>query len=413
MKSDGLAVRAGLRVLLRMSPLILIGNLVYFSASIVASRLLGESDYSVFVTHLAALSVLGTGAAGIQLDVAARVVNESDVLAVPTRNYWMRLVVISATLSMVVLLSLPRLAAFWSLDTQVVQWFAVGPLIVVQSAFVLGKLQGRRMFGYFYALVALSGVWRISSLVLGRFLDLAIGSTIGILNVGSLVIASVFLLAAGGVVMRRSNFLSQELLVFTVGSVAVNSLLYADVFLARTVSDVELGGFIAASTLVKALLVLPVPLTQIFFPDLASLAAITVLKARIARQLLLLVGAITFLGAAVFFLLAELIVPMVYGEDRTVSRATSFWLAIGIVPSALLLVVVNVLIAMKSRRAVAVLAAWVAMHFVVVPLFATSVRHLAVANSFSFIALFMVVVWAEFRFLFSARNEGDASTAGV
>jgi O-antigen/teichoic acid export membrane protein len=408
MNSDSFDLRSGLRVLIRMTPLILAGNMVYFAASIVASRLLDESDYSVFVTQLAALSVLGTGAAGIQLDVVARVVNESVETTQSSRGYWLRLVAVSVALSLVVLLSLPQLAKSWNVDVRQIVWFAVGPMIVVQSAFVQGKLQGRRLFGYFYALVALLGAWRILSLVWGQVLDYPIGSTIGVLNVGSLLIASLFLVVSGGVVMQSSIFLSPKLLLFTIGSIAVNALLYADVFLARSMSDVELGGFLAASTLVKALLVLPVLLTQIFFPDFANLAAVTGLKARMARRLLLLVATVTVVGATAFVLSAEFIVPMIYGADRAVSRGTAFWLAVGVVPSALLLVVVSVLLAHQSRKAVAVLAAWVTGHFVVVPFLATSVRELAVVNSLSFLATIIAVAWAEFRFLFGGDRASSA-----
>jgi O-antigen/teichoic acid export membrane protein len=369
---------------------------------------LDESDYSVFVTQLAALSVLGTGAAGIQLDVVARVVNESVETTQSSRGYWLRLVAVSVALSLVVLLSLPQLAKSWNVDVRQIVWFAVGPMIVVQSAFVQGKLQGRRLFGYFYALVALLGAWRILSLVWGQVLDYPIGSTIGVLNVGSLLIASLFLVVSGGVVMQSSIFLSPKLLLFTIGSIAVNALLYADVFLARSMSDVELGGFLAASTLVKALLVLPVLLTQIFFPDFANLAAVTGLKARMARRLLLLVATVTVVGATAFVLSAEFIVPMIYGADRAVSRGTAFWLAVGVVPSALLLVVVSVLLAHQSRKAVAVLAAWVTGHFVVVPFLATSVRELAVVNSLSFLATIIAVAWAEFRFLFGGDRASSA-----
>jgi O-antigen/teichoic acid export membrane protein len=252
------------------------------------------------------------------------------------------------------------------------------------------------------------GAWRILSLVWGQVLDYPIGSTIGVLNVGSLLIASLFLVVSGGVVMQSSIFLSPKLLLFTIGSIAVNALLYADVFLARSMSDVELGGFLAASTLVKALLVLPVLLTQIFFPDFANLAAVTGLKARMARRLLLLVATVTVVGATAFVLSAEFIVPMIYGADRAVSRGTAFWLAVGVVPSALLLVVVSVLLAHQSRKAVAVLAAWVTGHFVVVPFLATSVRELAVVNSLSFLATIIAVAWAEFRFLFGGDRASSA-----
>jgi len=307
---------------------------ILFAASIIAGflnylfqlyvgRMLGPSDYGIYSSLVALLYIMSVPSSTIQTSVAKLVSDYSSdhgkIKYLLKYVFW-KLTVIAVLVSVLFFISSIYIADFLRIDSKM-YFFLLSILLLISflTPVLIGALQGMQMFiqmginnvaGAFFKL--LSGILLVyfGFGVNGALLALFIGSLLALL----IAFMPLHFLKENKEVNGNIKLLtySAVVLLATIGLTFVTN---ADLLIVKHyLSDTDAGYYAAAALLGKMVLFTTAPIAMVMFPKATVMNKENHNGGNLLRNGLLYTGGISFFIVAVFLLIPEFIVRLLFGS---------------------------------------------------------------------------------------------------
>lgn len=342
-------------------------NVATYGFAIIAARLLGPQSYGALASLLATLLVIGVVQLSLQATAARRISADPEHVAQIEKTVLgvtYRAAVVIGVVLLVLTPLVNRVLKLDSLATAALVAACAVPMTVVGGQ--LGVLQGERRWWPLAVMYLASGVPRLvigTALVLWRPNETSamLGVTLGMVPPVLLGWWALRTNRVSGVqseehgfrlVLRETAHNSQALLAFF-------ALSNADVIVARNVLPEHSAGLYAGGLiLAKAVLFLPQFVIVVAFPAMSTAAE----RRRALTRSLLLVGALGAMATAAAFLLKDVALIFIGGNEyREIAGTLWVFAILGTALSMLQLLVYSVLARQGKRSVYLVWAAFLAL----------------------------------------------------
>lgn len=332
---------------------------------IVVARAVGPAEYAAFSAFWAVVVILGTGVyLPVEQETARRGVDPSGV-QVPRplrRSALIAAGIVTAGVAVLLLLLWPAVSGFFGGDPLLAAALAVGCAGYAAQYPVRGLLSARRRYGRYAAVLGSEAALRVLVVVgLVVVADPGPATLALVVGVAALGSALVGLARTRDVVdVAGPMALLRSATVLIVGAVALQTLLYGGVVVARILApgsdDATAGQLLAAITVTRIPVFLFQSMEALVVPRIAELAArgdrtgLLVL----VRRLLALVGSLAVLTAAGAAVAGPQVVSLMFGSDFVVTHGTMALLGLGTGVFMLAVAASDVTVALGGHRQVAI-----------------------------------------------------------
>ena len=308
---------------------------ILFAASIIAGflnylfqlyvgRMLGPSDYGIYSSLVALLYIMSVPSSTIQTSVAKLVSDYSSdhgkIKYLLKYVFW-KLTVIAVLVSVLFLISSIYIADFLRINSKM-YFFILSILLLISflTPILIGALQGMQMFvqmginsvaGTFFKL--LSGVILVyfGFGVNGALLALFIGSLLALL----LAFMPLRFLKESKEVNGNIRLLNYSMVVL-LATIGLTFLTNADMLIVKHyLSDKEAGYYAAAGLLGKIILFATAPIAIVMFPKATVMNQKNHNGSNLLRNSLLYTGTISLFIVALFILVPDFIVKLLFGPE--------------------------------------------------------------------------------------------------
>jgi O-antigen/teichoic acid export membrane protein len=338
---------------------------------IVVARAVGPAEYAAFSAFWAVVVIAGTGVyLPIEQETARRAVDPHGRSRPRPlrRSAYAVAAVVTAGLAVLLLLLWPAVAGFFDGDTLLALAVVAGCVGYAAQYPARGLLSARRQYGRYAAVLGSEALLRVV-LVLA-LVTLAepgpgvLAAVVGVAACGSAVVGLVGAGSGEPVDAAGARALLRSGAVLIVGAVALQTLLYGGVLVARILApaaeEAAAGQLLAAITVTRIPVFLFQSLEALVVPRIAELAARgDVPGLRLAvRRLLALVGSLAVTAAAGAALVGPQLVRLLFGAAYDVSHTTMGLLGLGTGVFMVAVAASDVTVSLRGHRQVAV--GWVA-----------------------------------------------------
>jgi O-antigen/teichoic acid export membrane protein len=340
----------------------LAGGLLGYAFQVLMGRLLSIADYGLFATFMALLTVIAVPFSALSMIVtrkvsAYRAKNQPERIAgifwwVNKRLFWAAIVVTLGALPFS-----PLMRDYFRLDSLVSVWiFLFVIFFSFFSAVNPAILQGQQNFRWlaasgmaspsfriiFCVVLVLAG-FKLNGALMGVVFALAVSWLVTFLPLRRTVVSPAGSGSAGGHLSFKST------IPVLIANLAFTIMTQLDMVLVNHYFDSgEVGIYAAASVLGKAVMYLPGAIAIAMFPMVAENDSREQSSAHLFFNALALTAGLSTAGAMFYFLFADWIVPLLYGQKYQSAAELLRYYGFAMLPMTLVLVAEYFLIA-KGR----------------------------------------------------------------
>jgi len=299
-------------------------GLLNYLFQLYVGRMLGPSDYGIYSSLVALLYIMSVPSSTIQTSVAKLVSDHSsepEKIKYLLKYVFRKLTLIALPVSVLFFISSIYIADFLKINSNM-YFFILSILLFISflAPVLIGTLQGMQMFvhmginnvaGTFFKL--LSGIILVyfGFGVNGALLALFIGSLLALL----LAFMPLHFLKESKEVNGNIRLLNYSMVVL-LATIGLTFVTNADMLIVKHyLSDKEAGYYAAAGLLGKIVLFATAPIAMVMFPKATVMDQKNHNGSNLLRNSLLYTGSISFFIVALFILVPEFIVKLLFGPE--------------------------------------------------------------------------------------------------
>jgi O-antigen/teichoic acid export membrane protein len=308
---------------------------ILFAASIIAGflnylfqlyvgRMLGPSDYGIYSSLVALLYIMSVPSSTIQTSVAKLVSDYSSdygkIKYLLKYVFW-KLTVIAVLVSFLFFISSIYVADFLRINSKI-YFFLLSILLLISflTPVLIGALQGMQMFFQMGINNVAGAFFKLLSGILLVYLGFGLNGALLALFIGSLLALLIAFMPLHFIKENKEVSGNIKLLTYSavvlLATIGLTFMTNADLLIVKHyLSDTEAGYYAAAALLGKMILFATAPIAMVMFPKATAMNNKNHNGVNLLRNSLLYTGGISFFIIAVFILIPELIVKILFGSN--------------------------------------------------------------------------------------------------
>jgi O-antigen/teichoic acid export membrane protein len=354
----------GRRTAVAIGGAVLLANASNYAFQIVAGRRLSVEEYGLLGGFLAIVTVITVSTSALQT-IAARAMAAGEAVP-PTRRIdgLTRTALIGAGAVTVAGIALSPLLTR-ALDVGVIPVLVLAAYVAPSAldSIAAGRLQGARRFTGLAAYSALQAVTKLTLSVLVLLIGAGIAGLLGMIVVGSGLVASCALFRTRHEGAVNTHVLGAEARRSFAAVALFWVILTIDVPLARANFDeTDAGIYAAAAVLGKAVLWLPTMVAQLVFPSLATAGAVGASASALLRRAAQVVLVIAVASVAALALLGDPVYRVLYGERYERASEIAWRIGVAVIPLAIVNLLMFQLLARRDGRFLKWFVFWTIVH---------------------------------------------------
>lgn len=340
----------GRRTGVLMAAAFVLANASNYAFQVIAGRSLTLDEYGVLGGFLAVITVITVTTSALQV-TSARALAAGDVVSSPHRVDELTSSALKVGLiigSIVVLLS-PLLANLLRVGILPVVLLAVYIVPSCLDSLAAGRLQGTRKFGGLAVYSTAQAVTKVSAAVLVLVAGARVVGLLAAVIVGAAVVAIIGLRSTGRAGSVQAHVLGRESR-RSFGALAMFWLILSiDVPLARIgYEGSDAGLYTAGAVLGKAVLWLPIVVTQVVFPSLADGTTDPKQSERLIRNASVLVLVLATAAVGGLYVFGPTVYRLLYGDRYEAAADVAWKIGLAVIPLALVNLLMFQLLARRN-----------------------------------------------------------------
>ncbi len=333
-----------------MAAAFVLANASTYAFQVIAGRSLTLDEYGVLGGFLAVITVITVTTSALQV-TSARALAAGEVVSTPKRVDGLTMSAMKAALAigLVVVLLSPLLANVLRVGILPVILLAVYIVPACLDSIAAGRLQGTRRFGGLAVYSTGQAVVKVTAAALVLLAGARVVGLLAAVIAGAGVVALLGLRSTAQAGPVQTHVLSSESRRSFAALALFWLILSIDVPLARVgFEGSDAGLYAAGAVLGKAVLWLPIVVTQVVFPSLADDRTDPKQSQRLVRNASVLVLVVATAAVGGLYLFGSAVYRLLYGERYEAAADVAWKIGLAVIPLALVNLLMFQLLARRN-----------------------------------------------------------------